>query len=238
MSLNRKVAFAFPTYLTASKRSLGYSCASFGRQRRIGILLPYAHRLYSSQQRPDALEEMLHEVMRDGGKVYCPRNYAISEIVWQIVNKDEELESYFDDRKVRICDRRGSLPVIPDTDTRNFIFLFDLSQQADLERLARRPSARGTRPRNKTIGSWIKRAKLATLSHAELIEVGVVFSKYMIDWLSENGRWGDIEAFVAAQATRPDFARALKALGVDINESPPPASLETPQNSGLRIVKH
>jgi hypothetical protein len=165
------------------------------------------------------------------------RNYAISEIVWQVASKDEQLEAYFDQTRVRICEHRSSVPLISHTKSRNFVFLFDLSQRAALERRTRaRAPARPSKPRGKRRDTWIKRARLATLSHSESIEVGVVFSKYMVDWLSQGGRWNDIETFVATHAARADFARALSALGIDVEERPPPAAVEHTPITTLRIV--
>lgn len=233
-SLDKKHVFAFPTYLTAAKRTAGYSCASFGWQRRIGILFPRGHRLHG-QEPPVTLEEMLHEIMADGGMICCLRNYAISEIVWQAASRDRQLETYFDLAHVHVCERRHSVPIV-NTKSRNFVFLFDLSQWRDLERRTS-GSAPATRKKNKQPrDTWIKRARLATLAHSEPVKVGIVFSKYMVDWLSANGRWTDIEAFVAAHASRPAFAKALSALGVDVEVTPPPAAVEDTQTPRLRLV--
>lgn len=232
--MNKKSVFAFPTYLTAAKRIAGYSCARFGWQRRIGILFPRGYRLYGHEH-PATLEEMLHEIKADGGSIYCLRNYAISEIVWQVASRDRQLESYFDLTRVHICDRRNSVPVV-NTKSRNFVFLFDLSQWRDLERRTSGSKPAGRGKSKLPSDTWLRRAKLATLRHSESIEVGVVFSRYMVNWLSAEGRWIDIEAFVAAHASKPAFAKALSALGVEVEVTPPPGVGEDTQSRALRLV--
>lgn len=235
ISLSRKVIFAFPTYLTSAKRNMGYCCASFGKQRRIGILIPEGNQLYKRCDELTTVEDTLRRVKRDGGKVFCVRNYAIHEIVRQIAETDPDLEQYFDERHLRPCERRDRVPVINE-DSRNFVFMFDLAGWEHLSSRSKKPRTQSTTSGRKR-SDWIVGAKTTKLSHSATIEVGVAFSKHLVEWLLDGERWFYIASLVSTLAGNRDFISALSRLGVDVDATLPPKKNSTEQQPPRHSTK-
>jgi hypothetical protein len=158
------------------------------------------------------LAGILAHTIANHGHVYCPRNYALAEIVQQCAIT-YSISNFSAPHLLRyttpaiVGARRQAATFLPEkTAGPNWIYLFDLGDSSHVRREVKQRS-------------HLRDAISERIRHDLDIPVGVGFNLFMLPWLLEESRWAKLTNVV--EGFRAALSEPLKAIGVSVERHEP-----------------
>lgn len=203
----QRIVFAFPMYLTDSKRQMGYGVIPYGVQKRIGVMMPLRNGIGRNIVGEVDLVQLLTRASESNNTIFYQRNYAIGEMATQCVDQNSDLRKTFDRAKIRSIELESRVEggarfpwEILDTPSSDWIYLFDLG---DLSTIRNQVNNRDD-------------VLVATVRHDLNIQVGLGFNKYMVPWMLQEKRWSVLGQVASRLVSELNLEEDMRELGIEV----------------------